>query len=66
MTLRQPRGRLLSTHLAARRLGVHRQTVYRAINDGRLPAERDGVNGRWRIRELALEALAAELVRGER
>jgi MerR family transcriptional regulator, light-induced transcriptional regulator len=43
---------------AAERLGVHYQTAYRWVRDGRLPAERLG--GRYRIAVADLDALVAE------
>ena len=46
---------LLSPAEVARRLGVHRGSVYRWIGDGELPALRLGQDGPLRVRGDALE-----------
>jgi excisionase family DNA binding protein len=53
-------GRILTTGEAAKRLGVHPCTIYRAIYSGLLPAFKYGGNGKsrrhWKIKEEDLEA----------
>ena len=53
-----PRGQsYLTVNEAASRLGVHRNTIRRAIKDGRLAAGRVGTRGAWRIETNALDRL---------
>ncbi len=52
-----PRGRLLTLHEAAERLGVHYMTAYRYVRTGRLPATRRGAL--WLVDPRDLRAAAA-------
>jgi excisionase family DNA binding protein len=60
-------GRYLTVKDAAQRLGVHENTVRRAINDGRLAAAHVGKRGAWRIEPNALDQFveASRLERSE-
>jgi excisionase family DNA binding protein len=49
--------RLLTADEAARELRLTRQSIYRMIGDGRLPAVRIGQDGPLRIEPEAVEAL---------
>lgn len=54
-------GRHLSLPEAARRLGLHRATVNEMVQDGRIPAERNGPH--WYVDEVDLDAFAATYTR---
>jgi excisionase family DNA binding protein len=47
----------LSTAEAARRLGVHKGTIYRLIENGQLPAARISPRGDYRISVKAIDRL---------
>jgi len=51
--------RLISTHVAARRLGCSRQTIYRYIEEGLLPARQFRKRYCYRIPAEAVERLLA-------
>jgi excisionase family DNA binding protein len=51
---------LLSAAAVAERLGVHRATVYRYVQEGELPAIRLGEDGPLRIRSDVLEQWLAQ------
>jgi excisionase family DNA binding protein len=46
---------LISVHDACRFLGVHRNTLYKLIREGELPAFRLVKGGRWRFRRSDLQ-----------
>ena len=50
-----PEGALISVPDACRLLGVHRNTLYRLIREGEVPAFRLSRGGRWRFRRSDLE-----------
>ena len=58
--------RSLSTGAAAMLAGVHPTTIWRAIQEGELPAIRLGPNGNYRVDPLDLEAWQQPTIGGDR
>ncbi len=62
-----PNSQIISVPEACQFLGVHRNTLYKLITDGDLPAFRLSTGGRWKFRKSDLEEwLETRQARGAR
>lgn len=55
-------GEWLTVAEAAKRLNLHRSTIYRHLNDGTLPCESIRIGRAWRIRATGVDTLRADLL----